>query len=185
MDTDQDDEFHLRLGEPPPGGLDPSPETRPLRDVLGRFATGVTIVTSLADGHPVGMTCQSFASVSLEPPLVLFCVARASRSWPLIRSAGFFCFNLLAEGQAPLAEVMATRGADKFAGLSWGVAKTGAPLLEGAIGYVDCTVESTHDAGDHVVVVGRVEAFGAGTGVVPLIRYRSNYHGVGGPLPGT
>lgn len=180
MTTERDEEFHLRLGQvPEPSSTDPSPASRPFRDVVGRFATGVTVVTSYADGHPVGMTCQSFASVSLEPPLVLFCPAKTSRAWPFMRRAGFFCVNLLAEEQSAVSEVMATKGADKFAGLDWTpTRRTGAPLLSGVLAYVDCTVYAVHDAGDHHVVLGLVEDLGSGAGGAPLIRWRSHYTGL-------
>jgi 3-hydroxy-9,10-secoandrosta-1,3,5(10)-triene-9,17-dione monooxygenase reductase component len=174
MADDTDDEFHLHLGEPS-APAEPG-ERRRFRDVLGRFATGVTVVTSVFDGEPVGMTCQSFSSVSLDPPLVLFCPATTSRAWPLMEKAGFFCVNLLSSDQAAVSEVMATKGADKFAGLPWVPAATGAPLLDGVLGHVDCTVEAVHEAGDHHVVIGRVRDLGVGAAEEPLIRYRSHYH---------
>lgn len=157
---------------------------RRFRDVLGRFASGVTVVTAMSGEQPVGMTCQSFSSVSLEPPLVLFCPARTSRSWPLIEAAGTFCVNLLADGQAGVSRAMATRGADKFAGVGWDPApETGSPLLHGVIGYVDCRVEAVHRAGDHFVVIGRV--LDLGTTEVPHAltffegRYGSTAEGAG------
>ena len=124
--------------------------------MLGRFATGVTVVASMSDGKPVGMTCQSFTSVSLDPPLVLFCPAKTSRAWPLIQRSGFFCVNLLSHDQLELSNGFASKGADKFAGVTWRPSETGAPLLEGVLGWVDCTVYAVHEAGDHYVVVGRV-----------------------------
>lgn len=128
------------------------------REVLGRFASGVAIVTSTSGGEPVGMTCQSFMSVSLEPPLVLFSPAKTSRAWPMIQRAGSFCVNFLAADQAELSNTMASRGVDKFAGLTWQASPaTGSPLLPGILGYVDCTVHRVHEAGDHYVVIGRVE----------------------------
>lgn len=158
--------FHYRLGEETPLPAD-DPEALPaaqrFRDVLGRFATGVTVVTSLSDGEPVGMTCQSFCSVSLSPPLVLFCPARTSRAWPLIRRAGFFCVNVLAADQAVLSDAMATRRDRKFDGVGWSPSKSGAPLIDGIVAWVDCTVEQVHEAGDHDVVIGRVQELGHGT----------------------
>lgn len=130
---------------------------RKFRDVLGQYASGVTIVTSLQGETPVGMTCQSFTSVSLDPPLVMFIPARTSRAWPLMQRAGHFCVNFLSADQAEVSNVMASKGADKFAGLEWSTSKTGAPLLDGVIGYVDCTVHTVHEAGDHYVVIGRVQ----------------------------
>ncbi|KQY64851.1 hypothetical protein ASD66_11270 [Nocardioides sp. Root151] len=130
---------------------------RRFRDVLGRFASGVTVITSVAGDEPVGMTCQSFSSISLDPPLVMFSPAKTSRAWPLIQRSGHFCVNFLAAGQEDLSNVMASRGTDKFAGLEWSLSKTGAPLFDGIVGYVDCTVHAVHEAGDHYVVIGRVQ----------------------------
>ena len=175
---DRDEEFHFRLGEETPlPSSDPRTlaDARHFRDVLGRFCTGVTVVTSTSDGRPVGMTCQSFCSVSLSPPLVLFCPARTSRAWPHIQRAGFFCVNLLAAGQDDLSNGMATKGVEKFAGLTWRPSPTGAPLLDGILGYVDCTVHAVHEAGDHYVVIGRVQELGAGEAGDPLLFYRGGY----------
>src|SRR3954471_7891392 len=137
-------EFEFRLGEETPLPTDDPAalaDARHFRDVLGRFATGVTVVTSMSNGRPVGMTCQSFSSVSLSPPLVLFCPATTSRAWPLIERSGFFCVNVLADGQEALANGMATKGDDKFKGVAWKPStSTGAPVLDGILGYVDCTV---------------------------------------------
>jgi 3-hydroxy-9,10-secoandrosta-1,3,5(10)-triene-9,17-dione monooxygenase reductase component len=171
-------EFEFRLGEETPLPSD-DPEAlsdaRHFRDVLGRFCTGVTVVTSWWDGAPVGMTCQSFTSVSLSPPLVLFCPAKTSRSWPRIERAGFFCVNLLADGQHELSTRMALSGEHRFDGLPWTPSSTGAPLLEGILGYVDCTIEDVHDAGDHHVVVGSVQDLGLGDAEEPLLYFRSTY----------
>jgi 3-hydroxy-9,10-secoandrosta-1,3,5(10)-triene-9,17-dione monooxygenase reductase component len=129
---------------------------RRYRDVLGRFASGVTVVTALGD-RPVGLTCQSFMSVSLDPPLVVFSPAQASRSWPLIASAGAFCVNFLAADQEDLSRRMASRRDDKFDGVSWRPSpETGSPVLAGTLGYVDCRIHAVHEAGDHRLVVGRV-----------------------------
>jgi 3-hydroxy-9,10-secoandrosta-1,3,5(10)-triene-9,17-dione monooxygenase reductase component len=178
-----DMDFHFRLGENTPLPAD-DPEAlrqaRHFRDVLGRFATGVTVVTSMSNGEPVGMTCQSFCSVSLSPPLVLFCPAKTSRAWPMMRQAGFFCVNVLAADQAALSDAMATKGSEKYAGVGWSPSKTGAPLLDGIVGYVDCTVERVHEAGDHYVVIGRVQELGFGDSsaedaAAPLTFHRGRY----------
>ena len=180
-----DMDFHFRLGEETPLPSD-DPEAlrqaRHFRDVLGRFATGVTVVTSMSNGEPVGMTCQSFCSVSLSPPLVLFCPAKTSRAWPLMRQAGFFCVNVLRADQSELSNAMATKGPEKYDGVGWSPAKSGAPLLDGVVGYVDCTVESVQEAGDHYVVIGRVQDLGFGPdgaeaagGEAPLTFFRGRY----------
>jgi 3-hydroxy-9,10-secoandrosta-1,3,5(10)-triene-9,17-dione monooxygenase reductase component len=130
---------------------------RQFRDVLGRFASGVTVVTAISGGAPVGLTCQSFSSVSLNPPLVLFIPSKTSRAWPSIQRSGKFCVNFLAADQAELSNQMASRGHDKFAGVSWEPAPaTGSPRIEGTLGYVDCQIHHVHEAGDHYIVVGRV-----------------------------
>ncbi len=148
---------------------------RRFRDVLGRFCTGVTVVTSVSEGRPVGMTCQSFSSVSLDPPLVLFCPAKTSRAWPLIQRAGHFCVNLLSHDQLELSDGFATKGADKFAGVSWRASATGAPLLDGVLGWVDCTIYAVHEAGDHYVVIGRVMDLGVEEAPHPLLFYQGRY----------
>ncbi len=170
-------QFQLELAAEPAPGDDPEVEERArrFRDVLGRFCTGVTVVTSTSGGRPVGMTCQSFSSVSLDPPLVLFCPAKTSRAWPLIQRAGFFCVNLLAHDQLELSNGFARKGADKFAGVPWRPSATGAPLLEGVLGWVDCTVYAVHEAGDHYVVIGRVMDLGVEEAPHPLLFYQGRY----------
>jgi 3-hydroxy-9,10-secoandrosta-1,3,5(10)-triene-9,17-dione monooxygenase reductase component len=149
---------------------------RRFRDVVGRFASGVTVVTALSDGRPVGMTCQAFASVSLDPPLVLFVPARTSRTWPVIERAGRFCVNLLAADQRALSDVMAGRGPDKFAGLDWTPsAATGSPVFPGTLGHVDCAVHAVHEAGDHHVVIGRVLDLVSTEADRPLLYFRGGY----------
>ena len=185
---DQDVDFEFRPGEDVAVHDDPEhvAAARRFRDVLGRFASGVTVVTSMSGGEPVGMTCQSFSSVSLEPPLVLFIPAKSSRSWPLIQRAGRFCVNLLAADQAGLSNTMASRGADKFADVGWSPsAVTGSPMLHGALAHIDCTIHAAHEAGDHYVVIGRVvdlvegDVGGDGTDPDPLLFYRGEYRTTG------
>lgn len=154
--------------------------TRAFRDVLGRFASGVTVVTAVHEGRPVGLTCQSFSSVSLEPPLVLFVPSRTSRAWPMIREVGSFCVNLLAADQAWVSNAMASKGADKFAEVSWRPSsRTGSPVLEGTLGHLDCTVEAVHEAGDHDIVVGRVLTLAGEAPGDPLLFYRGRYRTTG------
>jgi 3-hydroxy-9,10-secoandrosta-1,3,5(10)-triene-9,17-dione monooxygenase reductase component len=151
---------------------------RKFRDVLGRYASGVTVVTAMSEGEPVGMTCQSFSSVSLNPPLVVFIPAKTSRAWPRIQRSGRFCVNFLADGQSDLSNQMASRGTDKFAGVDWAPApETGAPLLAGAVGYVDCQIHQVHEAGDHYLVIGRVLDLGIpDDGVTqPLLYFQGKY----------
>jgi 3-hydroxy-9,10-secoandrosta-1,3,5(10)-triene-9,17-dione monooxygenase reductase component len=172
-------QFHVDLGEPvatgPVEDADTEQQSRKFRDVLGRFCTGVTVVTSMSQGEPVGMTCQSFSSVSLDPPLVLFCPAKSSRAWPRMQRAGFFCVNLLSHDQLELSNGFAAKGADKFDGVSWRRSATGAPLLDGVLGWVDCTIYAVHEAGDHYVVIGRVMDLGVEEAPHPLLFYRGRY----------
>jgi 3-hydroxy-9,10-secoandrosta-1,3,5(10)-triene-9,17-dione monooxygenase reductase component len=153
------------------------------RQALGHFATGVTVVTALAGGEPVGFACQSFAALSLEPPLVLFCPGKRSRSWPLIERAGRFCVNVLTHRQSELSAVFGRPGADKFANLAWSPAPSGAPVLDGVLTWIDCEVWQVHASGDHFVVIGRVRALGDHRDERPLLFYRGSYT-VTEPNPG-
>lgn len=173
-----DFDFEFRPGEDSfiPGDEAAMAAARQFRDVLGRFASGVTVVTAMSAGRPIGMTCQSFSSVSLSPPLVLFIPAKTSRAWPLIQRAGKFCVNLLAFEQAAISNVMATKGIDKFESLPWKPTEsTGSPLLEGVLGWIDCTVHSVHEAGDHYVVIGRVQEMGSTDAKDPLLFFEGSY----------
>src|SRR3712207_9239244 len=105
------------MSQPPPGGGTVDPRT--MRDVLGHFASGVTVVTAQGDDGPVGFTCQSFSSLSLDPPLVVIAPARTSRTWPRLRALGRFCVNVLAEDQSDLSARFARSSADRFAGVPW------------------------------------------------------------------
>lgn len=179
-------DFQFRPGEDievPADDREAMAAARQFRDVLGRFASGVTVVTTLSNGEPVGLTCQSFSSVSLDPPLVLFIPSRTSRAWPLIQRSGTFCVNFLADGQQDLSNTMASRGTDKYAGVDWTPSpQTGSPLLPGALAYVDCTIQAVHEAGDHFVVIGRVVDLDLAAGAVqpgstgrPLLFFRGAY----------
>jgi len=152
------------------------PEPARFRQVLGHFCTGVTVVTTVdSDGRPAGFACQSFAALSLDPPLVLFCPSRTSATWPRIAQAGHFCANVLTAGQQDLARVFGTAGADKFAGVAWSPSASGAPVLAGALTWVGCEVETVHEAGDHYVVLGRVAELGPVGTQAPLLFYRGRY----------
>jgi 3-hydroxy-9,10-secoandrosta-1,3,5(10)-triene-9,17-dione monooxygenase reductase component len=150
-------------------------EPEAFRQVLGHFCTGVTVITTANEGRPAGFACQAFAALSLEPPLVLFCPSRSSATWPVIERAGHFCANVLADGQQELARRFGTSGDDKFAGVRWSPAPSGAPVLAGALTWVECAVEAVHEAGDHYLVVGRVTGLGACRAGKPLLFYRGRY----------
>jgi flavin reductase (DIM6/NTAB) family NADH-FMN oxidoreductase RutF len=133
------------------------PHSDNFRSVLGRFATGVVIVTGGDPEHPSGLAVGSFMSVSLEPPLVAVCVAKTSTSWPAIEASGHFCANVLAEGQEALARQFAASGGDKFVGVGWSPAPaTGSPLLDDVAAWIDCDVYKRYEAGDHWLVLGEV-----------------------------
>lgn len=145
-----------------------------LRRVLGMFASGVVIVTGDAADGPAGFACQSFASVSLDPPLVLFCPGRTSRSWPAIAPSARFVVNVLAADQQAVSARFAQSGVDKFAGLAWRPSPWG-PVLPDVLAVVQCTVEDVHPAGDHEIVVGRVQQLITHREHGPLVFFRGGY----------
>jgi 3-hydroxy-9,10-secoandrosta-1,3,5(10)-triene-9,17-dione monooxygenase reductase component len=152
-----------------------TPDEASYRTVLGHFATGVTIITAMDGDTPVGVSANSFTSVSIDPPLVLFCAAKSSTTWPRIQTAGKFTVNILNEHQEDVCRVFATRGADRFSRIGWRPSANGSPLLHDALGYIDCDIDAEHDAGDHVIVVGRVHELGVLADAGPLIFYRGGY----------
>lgn len=145
------------------------------RQVLGHFATGVTVVTARAEGRPAGLSVNSFTSVSLLPPLVGFCVAHNSATWSQIERSAKFCVNVLGADQEALSRTFAGRAADKFAGVGWRPAPSESPILDGVLAWLDCTVEAIHEAGDHLIVVGRVHDLDVVQEGVPLVFYRGGY----------
>ena len=150
-------------------------DTAQFRQVLGHFPTGVTVVTAAPATGPVGLAVGSFASVSLDPPLVAFFPDRGSSSWPQIEAAGSFCVNILAEDQEVVCRRFATKGDDKFAGLGWRPTRSGAPLLDGVLAWIDCDIEVVYDAGDHEICLGRVRELAVERENGPLLFYRGGY----------
>ncbi|MDQ7910377.1 flavin reductase family protein [Phytohabitans sp. ZYX-F-186] len=151
-----------------------SPAT--FRQVLGHFCSGITVVTAVADGTPAGLTCQSFFSVSLDPPLVAFSSARTSKSYPAIRRAQSFCINILAHGQERLSTAFARSGEDKWRGVSWQPAgRTGSPILDGVLAWVECATVAEHEAGDHFLTIGRVLSLEHSGATEPLLYFRGAY----------
>jgi flavin reductase (DIM6/NTAB) family NADH-FMN oxidoreductase RutF len=144
------------------------------RHVLGHFPTGVTIITANPPSGPVGLTIGSFTSVSLDPPLVGFLPGKASTTWPAIEEAGAFCVNFLCEEQGELCWSFARETTDKFADQAWTPAPvTGSPVLDGVLGWIDCTIHNVVDAGDHWFVLGRVLALDvSGDDIGPLLFFR-------------
>ncbi|QDQ90193.1 flavin reductase family protein [Rhodococcus sp. WB9] len=153
-------------------------DPRRFRTVLGQFCTGVTIITTIDDGVPVGFACQSFAALSLEPPLVLFCPTKTSRSWAAIERSGIFCVNVLAEEQQSTCARFGSRDPDKFAGIDWSESPLGSPILTGSLAHIDCSLESVHDGGDHWVAFGRVSSLSEIREERPLLFYRGQYTGI-------
>ena len=148
---------------------------RAYRDVLGQYASGVTVVTTMLDGRPVGMTCQSFTSVSLDPPLVAFLPMKTSRAFAAIRKSRRFCVNFLAAEQAEVSNNFASLAEDKFAGVAWDSTSNGMPRLDDTVGWVDCVVQDVHEAGDHYLVIGKVEDLGQGDATNPLLFHQGRY----------
>jgi len=151
------------------------PEEAEFRRVLGQFATGVAAVTGLHDGAPVGMVVNSFSSVSLDPPLVAFCVAHTSRSWPRLRLSRRLGICFLAAGQHTEVSRLASSGGTKFRDLVWSASPGGAPILDGALAWLECSVETEHPAGDHLIVVARVHHLDGLAGADPLVFYGGVY----------
>jgi 3-hydroxy-9,10-secoandrosta-1,3,5(10)-triene-9,17-dione monooxygenase reductase component len=147
------------------------------RHVLGHFLTGVTIITAIdpASKLPVGLAASSFTSVSLDPPLVLFCAGNTSSTWPKIKAAGSFCVNVLGDDGEAISRTFGSRVDDKFAGLGWTAGPSGSPMLNDALATMDCTIDNEVDAGDHVIVVGRILALAAKDSGGPLAYFRGGY----------
>jgi len=134
-------------------------DRRALRAALGNFATGIAIVTSIDDdGTPVGLTINSFSSVSMNPPLVLFCLAREAFSLPTFLESSYFAINILEHSQAKLSRLFATSMADKWAGLRWKAGAGGVPLLPGCVAWLQCRTHQILDGGDHLIILGKVSA---------------------------
>jgi len=155
------------------GGAEP----RILRDALGCFATGVTVVTTIGlDGGPIGLTANSFTSVSLDPPLILFALARASANLPAFETAGRFAVNVLQIGQQPLGGRFATRGVSRFDGVDWALADdSGSPILAGSLASFDCTTHAVHDGGDHLIFIGKVRQAWFEPHRDPLLYFRGKF----------
>jgi flavin reductase (DIM6/NTAB) family NADH-FMN oxidoreductase RutF len=145
------------------------------RQVLGHFCTGVTVITAIDEGEPAGLAVGSFSSLSLDPPLVLFCADKGSSTFPKIRSAGRFCVNILAEDQEDVCRVFAAKGTDKFAGMGYRKSGTGSPILDGVLAWIDCEMGDVIEQGDHYVVVGRVKELEVMHEGGPLLFFRGGY----------
>ncbi|AKC69535.1 flavin reductase family protein [Pandoraea oxalativorans] len=160
----------------------PSPAIEPLRfrEALGHYASGITIITSHIDDEPLGFTCQSFYSVSTNPPLVSFSVMATSDSYPRIRQAGRFAVNILSEAQAEISNQFARRGTDKWRGVDWQTSPLGNPIIPGSLHWLDCEIYGEYAAGDHVIVIGEVKALDAqgSTANQPLLYFKGQYRNI-------
>jgi len=147
------------------------------RDVAGRFASGVTVITGMDPDGPSGFTCQSFHALSLDPPMVLFAVAHTSTSWPRIKATGRCCVNVLADAQELVARTFAMSGTDKFAAQAWTPDEDGNPILEGVLAWFSCTIDGIHPGGDHEVITATVVSLDAAD-LEPLVFHRGRYSGL-------
>lgn len=145
------------------------------RRVAGSFCSGIVIVTSWHAGRPVGLTCQSFFSLSLKPPLIAISVSNTSTTFPRIRQAGKFAVNVLSSRQRRLSDQFAARGADKWTGVSYRNGAIGVPVLHEVVAVLECDMEEEYDTGDHHLVVGRVRAIDHDAERDPLVYFRSSY----------
>ena len=170
--------FHaIDTMNPPRKARPPSFSSQQFRTALGMFATGVTIVTARSqDGGVIGLTANSFNSVSLEPPLVLWSLARAAASLGAFSNGSHYAINVLAAGQKALAERFAAKGADRFVGVEFSEGVGGAPLLDGAAATFECFNRSRYEEGDHVIFVGEVERCSHRPGASPLLFHGGRFY---------
>jgi flavin reductase (DIM6/NTAB) family NADH-FMN oxidoreductase RutF len=149
---------------------------RDFRNALGNFATGVTIVTARSrSGEPLGLTANSFNSVSLDPPLVLFSLNRRAYSLQSFEEAGNFAVNVLRDDQQDISRLFAQALTDKWQGLDFDTWESGAPILRHALAVFDCSTHAVHDGGDHLIFIGRVLKFAHDPAGQPLLYFRGNY----------
>ena len=146
-----------------------------MRTVGGHFATGITIVTAIERRRTGRDGVQLVHDVSLDPPLVLFCAAKSSSTWPRIQAAGKWAANVLGEDDEEVCRLFAQKDADRFAHMTFRPGVSGAPILDRTLAFFDCVTETEHDAGDHVIVVGRVLELGYQSEGRPLLFYRGGY----------
>ncbi|MBM9460350.1 flavin reductase family protein [Nocardioides sp. zg-536] len=158
------------------GGEAPALDPMKFREVLGHYPTGVVVVTGIADdGAPVGMVIGSFTSVSLDPPIVAYLPSKTSRSFARLRESETFCVNVLGADQEHLCRLFAGGGGDKFADLEWTPTPGGAPILPGAVAWIECTLREVLDGGDHYIVLGDTTALGVQNPAPPLLFFQGGY----------
>jgi len=151
-------------------------DSRTLRDALGCFATGVTVVTCVDEhGHPAGLTVNSFTSVSLDPPLLLVCVHKMSAAADVLTSASHFAINVLQREQQPASITFSTRVEDRFGAMAWSCGEAGAPILRDSLGVFECERFAVYDGGDHKILVGQVVKASFDASLDPLLYFRGRY----------
>ncbi|WP_308514910.1 flavin reductase family protein [Sphingomonas flavescens] len=151
-------------------------DPRTLRDALGCFATGVTVVTCVdTDGQPAGLTVNSFTSVSLDPPLLLVCLAKRAASAEALVGASHFAVNVLQTGQQPASIRFSTRDQDRFGATPWSTGEAGAPILKDSMGVFECARHAVHDGGDHHILIGQVVKATFDAKLDPLLYFRGSY----------
>lgn len=148
------------------------------RGAVGRYASGITIITGQDDEGPIGFTCQSFYSVSIDPPLVSFSVMKNSTTYPRIRDTGVFAVNILSSEQEAASNQFARRGTDKWANIEWTPSEQGSPVIGDSLAWLACSIWAEYEAGDHTIVVGRVTELGtaAKQDLLPLLYSKGKYH---------
>ncbi|MEX5554144.1 flavin reductase family protein [Pseudomonas pergaminensis] len=163
----------------------PSLAIEPLsfREALGHYASGITVITSHIEGEPIGFTCQSFYSVSMNPPLVSFSVMSNSASYPKIRQAGRFAVNILSDEQVRISNQFARRGTDKWHDVDWQASPLGNPIIAGSLHWLDCDIHAEHVAGDHLIVIGEVKALNLqeAAATQPLLYFKGQYCKIAAP----
>ena len=150
-------------------------DQRSFRDALGRYPTGVAVITATTPRGPAGLAVNSFTSVSLEPPLVAFCPMLTSTSWAQLRPIGGFAVSLLRASHEEVARRFSQKGVDRFAGQDWALSPAGHPILADALGWLDTTVETITAAGDHEVVIARVDSWSEAGDGEPLVFFSGRY----------
>lgn len=154
-------------------------EIRQYKKLVGQYASGVTIVAGISKGNPVGFTCQSFHSISIDPQLISISIMKASTSWPLIRPSGHFSVNILTQSQSGLSDRFSRSGEDKWRDQEWQKAGSASPVLPDALFWLDCRLFAEHDAGDHTIAIGQVTDMSEmilEDQKKPLVYFRGRYH---------
>lgn len=167
--------MHSRTHTEYRSGSDP----RILRDAMGTFATGVTVVTSLGDnGEPVGLTANSFTSVSLDPPLLLVCPARSASTTEALESCEHFAVNILRSEQEHISTLFATKGTDRFSEIEFDTSENGVPIIHDALANFECRTHALHEGGDHLILIGKITRARFTSDHEPLLYYQGRYRGI-------